>query len=462
MASPLQPNKRRQFAEICAVVLLALLIRGGVVLLQFERLKEDPDAYRSIATCLQETGVYGQMRTVEDEIVAAPTAFRPPVYAIWLAWFADAGSPPLVAFWHLIWGVATVFLVYRLGLIWNLRWGALLAAGLTAVDPILLNQSTLVMTETLAAFFTILLLWLLSQIRIGETASKMSFCFSLAIGVIFGVATLCRPVYLPMLALVAFAFVFIAYSKQRESSADSKTTGALQRLLLVATMLVGAALVLAPWTIRNNFIFGKPIFATTHGGYTLYLANNDSLYDYLEGGNLEDNQSVWTADLLPPYLSENIDDLSPIERELQQDKDASSAAKVVISNRRGVFAYSCLTRIGSLWSPRPNQLSAGESTPRRIARHAITVWYLGCFLAIGVAVVVRRHQVFTPPWLWGWLACVAVTTVHTFYWSNMRMRAPLVPFLSLVVAAGVMALIEKRRNNSNVSHPGGGAINGKP
>ena len=31
----------------------------------------------------------------------------------------------------------------------------------------------------------------------------------------------------------------------------------------------------------------------------------------------------------------------------------------------------------------------------------------------------------------------SVTAVHTFYWSNMRMRAPLTPVIALAAAAGV-------------------------
>ena len=56
-----------------------------------------------------------------------------------------------VAAWHLVAGVSTVWLVLRLARQLNLGRAAPLAALLVACDPILLNQSTLVMTETLAA-----------------------------------------------------------------------------------------------------------------------------------------------------------------------------------------------------------------------------------------------------------------------------------------------------------------------
>ena len=37
--------------------------------------------------------------------------------------------------------------------------------------------------------------------------------------------------------------------------------------------------VLSPWMIRNVMVFGEPIWTTTHGGYTLALANNPVYYD---------------------------------------------------------------------------------------------------------------------------------------------------------------------------------------
>jgi hypothetical protein len=33
------------------------------------------------------------------------------------------------------------------------------------------------------------------------------------------------------------------------------------------------------------------------------------------------------------------------------------------------------------------------------------------------------------------LLCVAFTAVHTFYWTNLRMRAPLMPFVAMVAVA---------------------------
>jgi hypothetical protein len=44
------------------------------------------------------------------------------------------------------------------------------------------------------------------------------------------------------------------------------------------------------------------------------------------------------------------------------------------------------------------------------------------------------------PYSWGLLLCLAFTAVHTFYWSNLRMRGPLMPIVCLCAAVGMQSL----------------------
>ena len=84
-----------------------------------------------------------------------PTAYRPPLYPLLLTGCVALGdySRAAVGVLHLALGVATVGLVLVLGRWWGLgNRRAALAALLVACDPILLSQSTQVMTETPAAF----------------------------------------------------------------------------------------------------------------------------------------------------------------------------------------------------------------------------------------------------------------------------------------------------------------------
>src|SRR5690606_16206458 len=51
--------------------------------------------------------------------------------------------------------------------------------------------------------------------------------------------------------------------------------------ITIATVGLVMVLAVGGWTWRNKSAMGKPIWATTHGGYTLLLGNNPSFYEYL-------------------------------------------------------------------------------------------------------------------------------------------------------------------------------------
>ena len=203
--------------------------------------------------------------------VTSPTASRPPLYPLMLAGFRFSQlpmNPPSIGWLHVILGVATVAAVWRLGQLWQLPVSAsLLAAGLVAVDPILLNQMSQLVPDTLAAFVGVLAL--IAMTKAGRTSSARQ---SLAAGVLGGLSVLCEPTFLAWLVV---AVVMLGCA--RSGAERSKKLGAV---------LGGAAIVLTPWAIRNQIVFGFPIITTTSGGYHAALANNPTFYSYLRARRL--------------------------------------------------------------------------------------------------------------------------------------------------------------------------------
>src|SRR5439155_18166700 len=86
----------------------------------------------------------------------------------------------------------------------GLSLAPVIAGFIVACDPILLNQQTLIMTETLAAFLAILSLWCLARFDV----SRSWFNAALAGGAI-GLAVLCRPTFLPWLGLVGVGMLLV-------------------------------------------------------------------------------------------------------------------------------------------------------------------------------------------------------------------------------------------------------------
>jgi hypothetical protein len=70
-----------------------------------------------------------------------------------------------------------------------------------------------------------------------------------------------------------------------------------------------------------------------------------------------------------------------------------------------------------------------------LLRYATAVWYCGVYVMAAVGIWRLRWRLVRAPWVWGVLLCLAFTAVHTLYWCNLRMRAPLMPFVALVAAA---------------------------
>ncbi len=412
------------------LLLFALIVRGAVLLLSPDALKADPDAYRAVAENLVEYGTFGNQNS--------PTAYRPPLYPCVLAalvWLGPA-SRAAIGFLHLILGLGTVWLTYRLGQQCGLGRWAWLAAALVACDPILLTQSTLVMTETLAAFLAVAALGSLTL-----AAERRSVPSSLAAGVAAGLCALCRPTFLPwamMLPLLLLAAVrrdsTPLHEKVGEPGSGQRTWSGLVLALAFAAAL---AVVLAPWAIRNQEQFGKPIVTTTHGGYTLLRANNPYFYEFLRtaprGAVWDSEEFDWAWIAKVPHSETD---------EVRADRLALAEAIENIRKQPATFCYACLVRIGRFFGVVPHALSPEEGSLRRWLRWGVGLWYVVelALAVFGAAVVwqaARRGEVNIIGWLAMLLLVACFAAVHAVYWTDMRMRAPLMPAVALAAAMGL-------------------------
>ncbi|MDD3585758.1 MAG: phospholipid carrier-dependent glycosyltransferase [Thermoguttaceae bacterium] len=436
------------------LLIVVFLLRFGLLLVQPATFLDDPDDYQRLAINLNEYGVFGDKNN--------PTAFRPPLYPLILAgtfqalavhdYRGNAESslqrfilprPLAIAWLHAGLGMFTALLVFATGIKIGMKESmAFLAAILVVVDPVLLQQSRLVMTETFATFFSILLIYLLI-VWSEKLSGYRQYWFVTGIGILFGLAVLCRPAFLVFAALVAVA-ILLSRNDHRIATVSS------------LCFVLGCAVPLTFWTVRNERQFDRPVITTTHGGYTLLLANNRFLYDHLQKHwpweQAWDAQEFhkWYTNTVSEKIREEKASNKPIRNELLQDEIARDLAWEEIKKRPGMFAQSTLVRFGNLWQCLPY----GTGSAKQISfwiRIAIAAFY-ACelYLAItGLVCLVRNRKRKTDtspqaysPWLWGILLMISVQLPHLIYWTNMRMRAPLVPVLALLV---VYALTQYHR-----------------
>lgn len=278
-----------QWFDWVVISLVAFGLRAGVLLLGPGSLDADPDGYRAVGENLIHHGVLGHGPD--------PSAIRPPLYPLVLAACALFGpaSRWALALVHLLAGLATVWLAWDLAQQCRLgRLGSLITGLLVACDPILLGACRLVMTETLAAMLATAGLNLWCRWLRHPTPIRAGL-----LGALLALGVLCRPEWMLWVLAVAVMLLtcfsglrFRFLSSPSSPFLGRRWTRAAHSPWWASLVAYGAAvgIVLAPWAIRNAIQLGRPLVTTTHGGYTLLLANNPWLYEHLQqGGSL----STW-------------------------------------------------------------------------------------------------------------------------------------------------------------------------
>ena len=428
----------------CIVILFALLTRAAAMIVGQASLSEDPDAYARIAVTWAKTGVFGYEAEVGPP---HPTAYRPPLYPWLLSWLVRNNELvlPAVGVLHIAMGLATVYLTARVGQMLDLGNASWLAAAAVAIDPLLIRASQQVMTETVAALLSMLTLWLFAHMAhwnmtdpspADSSVKWRGWLLAVALGCSVGLAILGRPTAAPWAIIILVSLTLFK-------------SISLRRWHIVAIVSGAILVVLMPWTARNWRQFDKPIWSTTHGGYTLLLANNPSLYQHFRTAGPSRNwdpsdfHAHWAARAIGDLESEQFW-TGPIQEnvpassfsEVDDDRLAYRAAVSTIFREPAVFLSSCFYRIIWLWQLFPYQERISISTG------CVGLWYFAAFsnAIFGCAVVARdwRFACHNPRIATWWIAVallVTLTMVHAIFWSNMRMRAAAMPVVYLLVAA---------------------------
>lgn len=469
------------------VIIVALLVRVGFVAffwneIQPEGKLKDPDDYGRLALNFVKTGTFGfpieangqaesqsqsqaqsqsqsrEISTVQSAAKSSstrmrPTAYRPPLYP---AFLTPAVIPDLVhgvplqqaelnAFVvvgiHIFLGLMTVAMVYYIAWRLDYRWGWVPALAVAA-DPILLHFSGEMMTETLVTFIAVWA-WALYLIlvrpdlsEIGRVAwgMRMSLRTSLLLGFVLGLAVLTRPTMLPWAVLMV-------------ASLSLRGTEAGNRVSMITAALIVMTLVNVGWMVRNKQQLGQPIWTTTHGGYTLLLANNPHLYQHFKSNGPDRNwdsdsfHKLWAKrrsedprnlDFWKAEVPEGIVHEPDID-ELKDDKLAQETAIATIKADPETFVKSCLFRAGWLWTIYPN---VDEDQERE--RLIIGIWYGIWFTMAVLGMLWLREALTSRVWLMPILLVLTLTAIHVIYWSNMRMRAPMMPVVYMLACWPLM------------------------
>jgi hypothetical protein len=202
-------------------------------------IRADAQDYYLSAYNLARNGIYsrslGNLVNPPREII--PDSYRPPGLPLIIALFMDLWPHHDQIMWrvqlvNVALGVVTVLAIFLCAAL-VLPLPAAVAVGLlTAGSPHLISMTVYILTETPAAFLIALLL-ALTAIRIPENHRAKSLLF-FALGITVGCLSLFRPVY------VAFAPAVAVVFPGRQNKVQAAILGCM-----------GAAVIVAPWFIRN-------------------------------------------------------------------------------------------------------------------------------------------------------------------------------------------------------------------
>lgn len=415
--------QRRSFLIL---LLLISCTAGGIrtawILNHFESLSVDVDGYLDIGRHLAAGDGYSAGKPPDTY----KTAFRPPLYPLVVGLALRlTGDLWGLAILQILMGVATVLLVGLTASRCSISpLGCLVAPAIIAFDPILVYVSVTPMTETLCTL--LIAAWGYSV----TSPSPLRNWFS---GLLLGLLALCRPTFLPFIFLQMGLVTLCTLSR-------SLPLGELRaRWGSVLIQFLCISLCLLPWTIRNGLVVGKWTPATTHGGYTLLLGNNATFYRevlHAPWGTSWKGESLlaWQREIEGQMRAED----PKINTEPERDRWFYQLAMRTIRRQPRDFLLSCGWRLARLWDILPQ-------IPLPIAvRWGLASWYLAIFGGglIGTVVILLQKRWESLLFL---LMILNVSAVHLLYWTDLRMRAPLLPLVAILATLGWQTIFGKWR-----------------
>jgi 4-amino-4-deoxy-L-arabinose transferase-like glycosyltransferase len=385
------PQNRSWFLRpLVLVLLVAVVLRIIAAYLLGDRVTvlpaiHDQVSYDALAQSLLEGKGYRFSQNWYPFTPAnTPTAHWSFLYPLFLALvYAVMDYHPLAA--RLIQGIAggllTSLLVYRIGARTAGERAGLIGAALAAIYLYFIYYNVALMTET---FFILSVLWIIDLNLELKTSPSLKGWF--LIGLAFGIAALLRQTIL--LIMPAFLLWLLIEHKGRLP------------IWHYAVPLGVAAMLIVPWTVRNQLVYGTFLPLNSNVGYAFYAANHPHL------------EMDWQNDLVvvpipTAYAGQNEAELNKL---LMRDslrfimEDPVRYIRLSLDKTLEMFKF---------W---PSSESGMVSNVARVLSFGISL----PFMLLGLVLSLSRWRHFIPLYLFALLH----TGIHLLSWPAPRYRLP--------------------------------------
>jgi 4-amino-4-deoxy-L-arabinose transferase-like glycosyltransferase len=362
--------------------------------------------------------------------------FRPPMFSYLIAcvWLIFPQSIIAIKITQVILHVATVFIAYKtIFEILRKNIPAFFGALVVAINPLLAAHTVDFFTEPLHTFLCILAMFLLVKFLQND---KFLYFKAFYTGVVFGLATLCRPAILGVAVCVIAVIVLM----------QLKENTRVKYILASVFMFFSILLTIAPWTYHNYRETGEFILVNDGFSYNLWLGNLPGTIKLYEGtfASKEENQAFanyYWGDVQYEKIAEleqtdNFSSLKINEREKVWRREA-------LENMTADYGLTARLMIGKLWAfwtPFLNRFTYGDKVVNLVAAFVIATYIFGLYgMYIFFKDKIGRKYVILL------LVTFLVTTaIHVLIFGFVRYRVPNVePYLSMLTGVAVWQIVAK-------------------
>ena len=364
-------------------------------------------------------------------------AMRMPGYPVFLAVSVQFGGKRLlpVRLLQAFVGTVACWFVYLLGTSLLDERAGLVATLLAAVSPTFVGFTPLILSETLFAATLLISLILMAKLAVEwplsrqsidgrtETSGTLKCRIWLAIGtgIAVGVACYVRPSWLLTAPLFCVIHLLMTWLGRRHNATVTTRVVMTTKALECGFVVVGLAVTLAPWTIRNSQVIGHVIPTTLWVGPSLY----DGLHPAATGSS---DMKFFEDDNLLARMTE-----------YEMDHEYRRRAwEFVRENPGRAIQLGCI-KVARLWKPWPNAAQFRQWWLCLIvAAFFLPTVGFALFAAVRRKCDVRCLLLTAGP-------VIYFTAIHSIFVGSLRYRLPAEYPLLILSAAGGITIYDRLR-----------------
>lgn len=416
------------------IVLFALSLRAGCIIFLSRYLDSnqtrsvDASSYNQIAQNLVERHIFTSSVDPPYDL-QKPSTFRPPLTPFYLAAIYVIFGTDL--FWGRL-GLAVLSalscgMTYKFGARLFGRTSGVIAGGISCVYPFFLLLVLLPLTEGISIFLSLLLIIILYSDQLQKKSFRETqgaqwyFTWIVSVGIVFGLVLLNKAANIVLLPCILFWGIF-------------QLPGSwLIRLSRVLVVMTTTTLIILPWAIRNQKIVGTITPINSNGGWTFYLGNNEHTDKNLRA--LEEGTSngwIPPKEVYEPFADLTFGDTKNYE------KRAVRLGLNFIWEHPGIFINYAFRKLKIFWSPYHHLVDK------------ITWYPLALFGIVGLGYSLRCWK----DHLLLYLLILSTMIIPVFFTSMPRFRAPIMPFLIVYAAFGLVKAGQVLKRRAGVEKSG--------